>query len=72
MVVVSAGESPISRTSEQGSRTSDRVSVEHRPPNPRDHTVLEFVYNEMHAARFINLEPLSLLGNVLSLHFKGM
>ncbi len=41
------------------------------PVNPRDHSVLEFVYNEMHASRFINLEPLSLLGNSLTLHFKG-
>lgn len=39
------------------------------PPNPRDHSVLEHIYNEMHAARFVNLAPLSLLANTLRLHF---
>ena len=48
---------------------------EHREPppssDPRDHSVLEHIYNEMHAARFINLEPLALLTNSLSLYFTG-
>jgi len=39
--------------------------------NPRDHTVLETIYNEMHAERFVNLTPLSLLGNALGLWFRG-
>ncbi|KAL0956355.1 hypothetical protein HGRIS_002505 [Hohenbuehelia grisea] len=42
------------------------------PPNPRDHTLLELIYNEMHAARFINLAPISLLSNSLGLYFKGL
>ncbi|KAL4250784.1 hypothetical protein ABKN59_006099 [Abortiporus biennis] len=44
-----------------------------RPPvNPCDHSVLEYIYTEMHASRFINLEPLSLLANSLSLYFKDV
>ncbi|PCH39988.1 hypothetical protein WOLCODRAFT_162007 [Wolfiporia cocos MD-104 SS10] len=39
------------------------------PPNVRDHSMLEFIYNEMHAARFINLQPLSILNNLIPLHF---
>ncbi len=42
------------------------------PVNPRDHAVLETIYNEMQASRFINLSPLSLLPNFLNLHFTGM
>ena len=41
------------------------------PVNPYDHSLLEFIYNEMHAARFINLAPLSLLSNMLPLYFQG-
>jgi hypothetical protein len=41
------------------------------PPNPRDHSLLEGIYNEMNATRFINLSPLSLLANLVGLHFKG-
>lgn len=41
------------------------------PLDPRDHTVLETIYNEMHAERFINLSPLSLLANTVGLWFKG-
>ena len=39
--------------------------------NPHDHTILEMIYTEMLSSRFINMSPLSLLGNLLSLHFKG-
>ncbi|KAI6041391.1 hypothetical protein EDC04DRAFT_2565773 [Pisolithus marmoratus] len=42
------------------------------PGNPRDHTVLETIYNEMHADRFVNLTPLSLLGNALGTLFKDV
>ncbi|KAJ7025328.1 hypothetical protein C8F04DRAFT_1128529 [Mycena alexandri] len=42
------------------------------PPNPRDHSVLEGIYNEMNATRFINLSPLSLLANLVGLHFKDV
>lgn len=42
------------------------------PPNPHDHSVLEAIYTEMHADRFINLAPLSLLTNTLSLWFKDL
>ena len=45
--------------------------AERPPTDPRDHSLLETIYNEMHAARFVNLEPLSLLTNLLPLHFKG-
>ena len=40
------------------------------PLNPRDHSLLEYIYTEMHASRFINLSPLSLLANSLPLYFK--
>ncbi|KAI0081651.1 hypothetical protein K474DRAFT_1258092 [Panus rudis PR-1116 ss-1] len=52
--------------------------VEHKPKlppapvNPRDHALLEFIYNEMHAVRFVNIQPLSLLVNSLSLYFKDV
>jgi hypothetical protein len=39
--------------------------------NPRDHSLLETIYVEMHASRFINLSPLSILGSLLGLHFKS-
>lgn len=39
--------------------------------NPRDHSFLEFIYSEMHAVRFVNLEPLALLHNSLSTIFNG-
>ncbi|KZT25388.1 hypothetical protein NEOLEDRAFT_359341 [Neolentinus lepideus HHB14362 ss-1] len=43
-----------------------------RTANPRDHSLLETIYTEMHGARFVNLAPLSLLGNYLSLYFKDV
>lgn len=50
----------------------DLPSALPKPPiNPRDHTILEMIYTEMLSSRFINMSPLSLLGNLLSLHFKG-
>ncbi|KAI9443139.1 hypothetical protein H4582DRAFT_1160245 [Lactarius indigo] len=42
------------------------------PLNPRDHSLLEYIYTEMHAARFINLSPLSLLAHSLPLYFKNV
>ncbi|KAJ7147045.1 hypothetical protein C8R43DRAFT_1129834 [Mycena crocata] len=42
------------------------------PPNPRDHALLEGIYNEMNATRFINLSPLSLLANLVGLHFRDV
>ncbi|KAJ7259535.1 hypothetical protein B0H12DRAFT_1108563 [Mycena haematopus] len=42
------------------------------PPDPRDHSLLEGIYNEMNATRFINLSPLSLLANLVGLHFKDV
>ncbi|KAJ7675733.1 hypothetical protein DFH06DRAFT_977167 [Mycena polygramma] len=42
------------------------------PLNPRDHSLLERIYNEMNATRFINLSPLSLLANLVGLHFKDV
>src|SRR6266702_38070 len=42
------------------------------PLNPRDHSLLEYIYSEMHAARFINLSPLSLLAHSLPLYFESL
>ncbi|KAJ7784467.1 hypothetical protein B0H16DRAFT_298953 [Mycena metata] len=42
------------------------------PANPRDHSILEGIYTEMNATRFINLSPLSLLANLVGLHFKDV
>lgn len=54
------------------SQTDLSVDIpEEVPINPYDHSLLEFIYNEMHAARFINLAPLSLLSNMLPLYFQG-
>ncbi|KAJ7695643.1 hypothetical protein B0H17DRAFT_1054971 [Mycena rosella] len=47
-------------------------SLPKAPPNPRDHSMLEGIYNEMNATRFINLSPLSLLANLVGLHFKDV
>lgn len=38
--------------------------------NPRDHSLLERIYCEMHEARFINLTPLAILAAQLCLYFK--
>ncbi|KAI5118808.1 hypothetical protein M0805_005150 [Coniferiporia weirii] len=40
-----------------------------QPLDPRDHSLLERIYREMHADRFINLTPLSLLTAQLDLYF---
>ena len=42
------------------------------PLNPRDHSLLEYIYNGMHAARFINLSPLSQLAHSLPLYFESL
>ncbi|KAI9465573.1 hypothetical protein BJY52DRAFT_593170 [Lactarius psammicola] len=42
------------------------------PLNPRDHSLLEYIYTEMHAARFINLSPLSLLAHSFPLYFNNV
>ena len=41
------------------------------PTNPRDHTLLETIWNEMLSSRWVNLSPLSLLKTYLEWHFKG-
>ncbi|EPQ54467.1 hypothetical protein GLOTRDRAFT_121617 [Gloeophyllum trabeum ATCC 11539] len=52
---------------------SDLVRTSPKAPvNPRDHSLLEKIYTEMHSSRFINLAPLSLLGNYLSSYFKNI
>lgn len=38
----------------------------------RDHSHLEQAYNDMHADRFINLRPISVLTNVLPLYFRDV
>ncbi|KAG7440858.1 uncharacterized protein BT62DRAFT_564742 [Guyanagaster necrorhizus] len=47
-------------------------SLPKEPPNPRDHSLLETIYKEMQASRFINISPLALLPNALGLHFKDV
>ena len=41
------------------------------PTNPRDHTLLETIWNEMLSSRWVNSSPLSLLKTYLDWHFKG-
>ncbi|KAF8531463.1 hypothetical protein JB92DRAFT_18427 [Gautieria morchelliformis] len=38
----------------------------------KDEAVLETAYNELHAARFINLAPLAVLNSTLVMHFKDV
>jgi hypothetical protein len=45
---------------------------ESTPKDPHDHSALEAAYNDMHAARFINLSPVSLLENILVQYFKDV
>ncbi|KAK0210837.1 hypothetical protein DFS33DRAFT_1406259, partial [Desarmillaria ectypa] len=42
------------------------------PVNPRDHLLLQTIYNGMQASRFINLSPLSLLPNLLGMYFRDV
>ncbi len=39
--------------------------------DPRDHSLLHMIYKEMHVARFINLNPLALLPNLMTLYFES-
>ena len=41
------------------------------PTNPRNHTLLETIWNEMLSSRWVNPAPLSLLKNYMDWHFKG-
>lgn len=50
---------------------SDSLRPPGAPLNPRDHSLLEYIYTEMHASRFINLSPLSLLANSLPVYFES-
>ncbi|KAF8272206.1 hypothetical protein EI94DRAFT_1796342 [Lactarius quietus] len=53
--------------------SSDSSRLESGAPlNPRDHSLLEYIYTGMHAARFINLSPLSLLAHSLPLFFENV
>jgi hypothetical protein len=45
---------------------------ESTPKDPHDHSALEAAYNDMHAARFINLSPVSLLASILVQYFKDV
>ncbi|KAG2009833.1 hypothetical protein CC2G_012717 [Coprinopsis cinerea AmutBmut pab1-1] len=40
------------------------------PNNPRDHSLLEYIYNETLSSRFINTSPIALLATYLEYHFK--
>ncbi|KAF8889986.1 hypothetical protein CPB84DRAFT_1785092 [Gymnopilus junonius] len=42
------------------------------PTNPRDHMILEAIWNGMLESRFVNLTPLSLLTTYLEYHFKDV
>ncbi|KIM40851.1 hypothetical protein M413DRAFT_154519 [Hebeloma cylindrosporum] len=42
------------------------------PTNPRDHTILEAIWNGMLESRFVNLTPLSILTTNLEYHFKDV
>ncbi|KAJ3881759.1 hypothetical protein F5051DRAFT_321253 [Lentinula edodes] len=60
-------------TSNNGTAAPFLLRTLPKPPvNPRDHSMLEMIYNEMNAARFVNLSPLSLLPNLLGLYFKDL
>ena len=58
--------------------SSNRLFSDSLPPepgaplNPRDHSLLEYIYTGMHAARFINISPLSLLAHSLPLYFESL
>lgn len=63
--------STMSHGRERTSRRSKSIDLYHpsvgQPLNPRDHSLLERIYNEMHADRFINLMPLSLFAMTLEM-----
>ncbi|KAI0923210.1 hypothetical protein AcV7_005787 [Taiwanofungus camphoratus] len=61
------GHTPPAKSQDSLFRTSSTP-----PVNPHDHSLLEAIYNEMHAYRFINLEPLSLLSNLIPLYFTSV
>ncbi|OJA12095.1 hypothetical protein AZE42_03447 [Rhizopogon vesiculosus] len=42
------------------------------PQDPRDHSILERIYTEMHEERFINLSPLSLLADAVGMWFENV
>jgi hypothetical protein len=42
------------------------------PEDPRDHSLLEAIYDGMHAERVISLRPLAALEESLPRHFKGL
>lgn len=48
-----------------------RGSLSHAIADPRDHTVLERWYTEMHDARWINLKPINILSTYISSRFRG-
>ncbi|KDQ62491.1 hypothetical protein JAAARDRAFT_170906 [Jaapia argillacea MUCL 33604] len=66
--------SPAKRTSQSSSNAPLFLlrTLPKAPPNPRDHALLETIYSEMHSSRFVNLAPLALLPNYLSLYFKDV
>lgn len=68
------------RAPPQSSRWSEDSVVDRRsviskiveaPPNPRQHKLLDVIYTEMHAARFVTLAPISLIEDRIRSHFKG-
>lgn len=62
--------------SQQNSHSSDNSGADVSPTaeiplNPRQHKLLQVMYTEMHATRFVNLAPLSLLENYVRTYFKS-
>lgn len=72
----SAGEAPPPRRNDlssdaSGADNSISSPTAEIPPNPRQHKILEVIYTEMHAVRFVNLAPLRLLENYIRTYFKS-
>ncbi|KAG7447987.1 uncharacterized protein BT62DRAFT_747189 [Guyanagaster necrorhizus] len=66
--------SPTSRNMASKSNVSSFLTMPElkAPANPRDHLLLQTIYNGMQASRFINLSPLSLLPNLLGIYFRDV
>lgn len=59
-------------TNDSGVDSSPIISTSaEMPPNPRQHKLLDVIYTEMHAARSVNLAPISLIDNCIRTHFKS-
>lgn len=66
-----AGSKPAEASAKKVTKPFLLRSLPKPPINPRDHTILELIYNEMLAARFINTSPLSVVMTYIDFHLKG-